>query len=105
MLAALREMVLATATGGFAAGTAGYFVLHDVWSRARAHGDLANSYTMQLQRLRGVRAPEPSGVRAMPLGDVGHTTELARIAISLTPLPPSSLLITAIADRTHPRRR
>ena len=62
MLAAFREMVLAMATGGFAAGTAGYFVLHDVWSRARAHGDLANSYIIELQRMRGVRAPALSGV-------------------------------------------
>jgi len=66
MLTAMREMALATATGGFAAGTAGYFVLHTVWSRARGHGDLANSYADELQRMRGVRAPAPSTVRLRP---------------------------------------
>mmetsp|Transcript_28701 Transcript_28701/g.92681 ORF Transcript_28701/g.92681 Transcript_28701/m.92681 type:complete len:97 (+) Transcript_28701:53-343(+) len=78
MLAALREMVLATATGGVAAGTAGYFVLHGLWSHARAHGELANSYTMQLQRMRGVRAPAPSGtVKGLSVMELRLREELA----------------------------
>lgn len=100
MLAALREMMLATATGGVAAGTAGYFVLHGLWSHARAHGELANSYTMQLQRMRGVRAPEPSGVRCISRSRYwAVAAELAHVAPPPTShqLPPSTQTVKGLS--------
>ena len=64
MLVALGNMLLAVSTGAFAGTVATYSVLHQVWTRARLQGDAAGAYTQRLERMRGVRAPKPTVVRA-----------------------------------------
>lgn len=77
----LREMVLATATGAVAGGAGTYFVLHNVWSRARAQGDVANGFAEELQRMRGVRAPAPSTVRAHARRRASHALRPPRATV------------------------
>ena len=69
--AALREGVLALATGAGAAAAGTYFASRAVWQAAQTHGSSIDSFIDQLRDIHGVQRLPPPQVHTPPLAS--HT--------------------------------
>ena len=75
---AVRESILAMATGAGAGGAASYFIARGVWQGAQAQGDAVDSTCAQLQQLRDFRpelppkVPQPQARLTPPLPPSAH---------------------------------
>ena len=63
---ALREGLLAVATGASAAGVAGYQIMHAVWERADRQADVIDGHIKQLRQVSGAPMQAPTESPALP---------------------------------------
>ena len=63
---ALREGLLAVATGASAAGVAGYQIMHAVWERADRQADVIDGHIKQLRQVSGAPMQAPTEPPALP---------------------------------------
>ena len=81
MLAAIREALLAMATGAAAGSAATHLLRNDVWAAAASHDSALRDHSVALRALRGLDAAAPAAPHA--LNAIDFATRLrAELAIS-----------------------